>query len=74
MVLVVGVNERDVLDETYRKAGKLDLDRFAINFFPESSGILDSIGSDLLKNTHVDDHIIRSELYKLNVYDMHCEW
>ncbi|KAH9959136.1 hypothetical protein BJV74DRAFT_947509 [Russula compacta] len=51
-----GLNKEDVLDETYRKAGKIDLGGF--------SSTLDLAQTDLLK-------IIRdyfSTLYKLNVY------
>ncbi|KAG9308531.1 hypothetical protein JVU11DRAFT_11875 [Chiua virens] len=59
-----GLNNKDVLDETYRKAGKLDLDEFATLFDPRSLGIHDVIERDLLAT----DQAVEFELYKLNVY------
>ena len=55
-----------MLDESYRKAGKLDADRFAVKFDPVCCGLLRTIAGDLLEgHTHRE---IRAELYKLNVY------
>ena len=67
-----GVKKEDVLDETYRKAGKMDLERFA------PSPLLDPVRTDLskiirnylLEGTQSINNI-KIELYKLNVYGMH---
>ncbi|KZT01145.1 uncharacterized protein LAESUDRAFT_492397 [Laetiporus sulphureus 93-53] len=61
-----GVNQNDVFDETYRKAGKLDTSKFALKFDPATSGLLDAFRGDLLEDDK--DKPIRAELYKLNVY------
>ncbi|PVH74564.1 hypothetical protein DL98DRAFT_351955, partial [Cadophora sp. DSE1049] len=77
-----GHADRDVLDETYRKAGKLDAENFSTNFHPADFGILDAIKQTLLPGlngtgmgTAIDvgcgreEHWgVRAELYKLNVY------
>ncbi|KAI0747522.1 hypothetical protein C8Q74DRAFT_1212530 [Fomes fomentarius] len=63
-----GVNQQDVLDETYRKAGKLDNDEFMIRFDPTRSGILDIVHSELAIDRLIVEDAIRPELYKLNVY------
>jgi hypothetical protein len=62
-----GVNGEDVLDESYRKAGKMDVTDFATNFVVEDSGIMDIIRSELLEG-HESNKAIKAELYKLNVY------
>lgn len=69
-----GVGGRDVLDEEYRKAGKLDTSEFSTNFHPHDYGILDSIQQILLPSTirggqgvGIGPQGIRAELYKLNV-------
>lgn len=69
-----GVRGRDVLDEGYRKASKLDPTRFSTNFHPHDCGILDSIQQILLPSTvrgglelAVGPQAIKAELYKLNV-------
>ncbi|KAH9480110.1 hypothetical protein JR316_0006707 [Psilocybe cubensis] len=62
-----GVEKQDVLDETYRKAGKLDATQFAINFSPLTGGILDTIRDSLL-GSQIEGNSIEVELYKLNVY------
>ena len=46
-----GVGGRDVLDEEYRKAAKLDASDFSTNFHPHDCGILDSIQQILLPST-----------------------
>ncbi|OJT14797.1 hypothetical protein TRAPUB_8651 [Trametes pubescens] len=62
-----GVNQQDVFDESYRKAGKLDLDSFVLAFNADThTGLLDAVRSGLFPGT--DDREIRVELYKLNVY------
>lgn len=62
-----GLNDKDILDENYRKAGVLDNDRFALNFDPGRSGLLKNIRDALLEG-HDDYATICYELYKLNVY------
>ncbi|XP_055334161.1 uncharacterized protein LOC129585485 [Paramacrobiotus metropolitanus] len=62
-----GINQQDVFDETYRKAGKMDVDAFASKFNLERSGILTCIKDDLLDRTNYG-RPIQCELYKLNVY------
>ena len=61
-----GVEQKDVLDESYRKAGKMDPSEFATQFtvMPE---LIDAIRDTLLQS-RVDQGPIRVELYKLNVY------
>ncbi|TVY40821.1 hypothetical protein LOCC1_G004633 [Lachnellula occidentalis] len=70
-----GLGGRDVLDEQYRKAGKLDTNRFSTSFHPHDYGIVDTISQTLLPSAL--SHIMRdrfehrgvlAELYKLNVY------
>ncbi|KAL6720878.1 hypothetical protein ACLMJK_002803 [Lecanora helva] len=68
----------EVLDESYRKAVKLDNDRFSTNFNPYDVGIIEAINQSLLPGvakTFADgksvfeDHLgVVAELYKLNVY------
>lgn len=64
-----GVDQQDVYDETYRKAGKLDCSHFAMGFDPGHSGLMDLIRDSLLEGQDADVGI-RYELYKLNVYGM----
>lgn len=79
-----GYQGQDVLDESYRKASKLDPSHFACTFSPHEMDIIDDIARILLpgfedkttwdKNKTVcEPHIerlsaMRAELYKLNVY------
>jgi hypothetical protein len=63
-----GLNNQDVLDETYRKAGKLDAGKFAWLFNPSDHGDFASkLASGLFPWNSLDKGI-RFELYKLNVY------
>ncbi|KAF8971147.1 hypothetical protein BDZ97DRAFT_1651431, partial [Flammula alnicola] len=62
-----GRNDEDVLDESYRKAGKMDVKNFATQFSPVSSGIVQNIRESLLQGQNADEEI-KVELYKLNVY------
>ena len=69
-----GFGGHDILDETYRKAAKLDPSDFSTNFHPHDYGILDSIQQILLPSTikggqgvGIGPQGIRAELYKLNV-------
>lgn len=62
-----GVAQRNVLDTTYRKAGKLDRDHFAINLDVERSGVLDAVRTALFIGKG-QGRAVRATLYKLNVY------
>lgn len=62
-----GRNQEDVLDESYRKAGKLDSTDFATFFDPVRSGLVEIIRGNLLEG-HDDSKPVYAELYKLNVY------
>ncbi|KAJ7876936.1 hypothetical protein B0H14DRAFT_3436396 [Mycena olivaceomarginata] len=62
-----GVNQKDVLDESYRKAGKMELSKFAARLDVVASGLVDAISADILEGQDADgDKILRAELYKLN--------
>jgi hypothetical protein len=43
-------NKQDVLDESYRKAWKMDAVNFSTNFNPNNSGIVQAIHGLLLKD------------------------
>ena len=70
-----GADGKDVLDETYRKAGKLDNETFCTDFHPHDCGIVDAIQQILLPCTVPVEQLglgngsygVRAELYKLNV-------
>ncbi|XP_055332135.1 uncharacterized protein LOC129584058 [Paramacrobiotus metropolitanus] len=62
-----GLNKQDVYDETYRRAGKMDVDDFAAKFDVERSGILARVKNDLLDGRS-SARAVECELYKLNVY------
>lgn len=62
-----GLNQKDVLDESYRKAGKLDASAFATLFSPYDSGIMDIIRDRLLHGPNIEK-MLMAEPYKLNVY------
>lgn len=74
-----GKNGKDVLDESYRKAVKLDVDQFSTNFNPYELGIIGAIAQTLLpgiakpiadkagEHTFVESLGVIAELYKLNV-------
>ncbi|KAK5170395.1 uncharacterized protein LTR77_004982 [Saxophila tyrrhenica] len=65
-----GRGGEEVLDEGYRKAGKLDADAFTTSFCPYQAGIVDVIAQLLVPQTAQGKHTrsIKAELYKLNVY------
>jgi hypothetical protein len=63
-----GRNSEDVLDESYRKAGKLDTTQFATSFDLHSTGIPRAVESNFLEETLSATGAIKYELYKLNVY------
>ncbi|EIM86235.1 uncharacterized protein STEHIDRAFT_157738 [Stereum hirsutum FP-91666 SS1] len=62
-----GRNQEHVLDETYRKAGKMDTTSFATSIIPERTGLIDAISTQLLDGPD-STHPVALELYKLNVY------
>ena len=72
-----GIGGEEVLDETYRKAVKLDAHQFSTNFNPYDVGIVDSISQVLLpgiakpfadgKAIFGDNSGVVAELYTLNV-------
>jgi hypothetical protein len=43
-----GCKGKDILDEAYRKAGKLDRSQFAVDFHPHDYGIVDVVAQTLL--------------------------
>ncbi|KLU88234.1 hypothetical protein MAPG_07221 [Magnaporthiopsis poae ATCC 64411] len=65
-----GYKGKDVLDESYRKAAKMDRSAFSSDFCPYELGIIDTIAQVLLPNTRekVSTKGVRAELYKLNIY------
>ncbi|KAL5519830.1 hypothetical protein ACEPAG_1490 [Sanghuangporus baumii] len=63
-----GLNQADVLDESYRKAGKLDSMHFSTKLDLEESDLMDVVRYNLLEG-HDSNYPIKAELYKLNVYD-----
>jgi len=64
------VNEKEVLDETYRKAGKMDLERFASLLDPVQTDLIEVIRDYLLEGRRSTAYIT-IELHKLNVYSTH---
>lgn len=62
-----GLNQKDVFDETYRKAGKLDAGKFLWGFNPDTGNFVSELASGLFPWGSLDKGI-RFELYKLNVY------
>ncbi|KAF2752722.1 hypothetical protein EJ05DRAFT_267040 [Pseudovirgaria hyperparasitica] len=62
-----GYQGRDVIDETYRKATKLDTSQFLTDFDPHGLGIVEIINQLLLPSVELHRGV-RAELYKLNVY------
>ncbi|KAJ8469014.1 hypothetical protein ONZ51_g9269 [Trametes cubensis] len=64
---VFGRNQETVLDETYRKAGKMDAENFMTRFDVYSTGLIDAVRQGLLTGPQ-EKKAIKAELYKLNVY------
>ncbi|KAF7291194.1 Fe2OG dioxygenase domain-containing protein [Mycena indigotica] len=60
--------EGDVLDEEYRKAGKIDVKDFSARLDIAAAGILDAIAPELLVSQDMKGKALRAEMYKLNVY------
>ncbi|GKU05049.1 hypothetical protein FLAG1_07809 [Fusarium langsethiae] len=63
-----GFGSQEILDEEYRKAGKLDTNDFCTDFNPYEHGILDTINQVLSQGSHSRGFGVKAELYKLNVY------
>ncbi|KAI6039890.1 hypothetical protein EDC04DRAFT_2879509 [Pisolithus marmoratus] len=63
----LGINKEDVYDESYRKAGKLDIKDFGTPFNVGSIGLIDVVRNALLEGNN-EKRGIRVEMYKLNVY------
>jgi hypothetical protein len=62
-----GFQGKDVIDESYRKASKMDTSAFSTNFCPYELGIIDVVGQALLPKHPGYSQGIRAELYRLNV-------
>lgn len=62
-----GRDQQDVLDEEYRKAGKLDLTQFSSKLDLVGTRIMETVNSHLV-DASKGDVFLRPELYKLNVY------
>ncbi|KAI0365154.1 hypothetical protein BV20DRAFT_778360 [Pilatotrama ljubarskyi] len=62
-----GRNEETVIDETYRKAGKMDLSNFVMRFDAERSRLVDVVRTGLLTGDKETRGVV-AEPYKLNVY------
>ena len=63
-----GRGNEDVHDETYRKAGKIDASTFSVKLDPISSGLIQTIESQLVLTQAENAMSIRAEVCKLNVY------
>ncbi|KAF8657105.1 hypothetical protein AX16_002292 [Volvariella volvacea WC 439] len=59
-----GMNDKDVYDETYRRARQMDTSFFSTKFDPVFNGIVKAIEEQLRHS--LED--VRAELYKLNIY------
>ncbi|OQO02511.1 hypothetical protein B0A48_12038 [Cryoendolithus antarcticus] len=66
-VATFGLRGQDVLDETYRKALKLDTSDFCTDFCPYSCRIV-AIIDQLLLPSYQEQRSVKAELYKLNMY------
>ncbi|EIW61106.1 uncharacterized protein TRAVEDRAFT_118467 [Trametes versicolor FP-101664 SS1] len=62
-----GRKQETIIDETYRKAGKMDSRNFMTRFHAEQTGIVDMIRTGLLTGSSEEEGI-SAQLYKLNVY------
>ncbi|KAI0317234.1 hypothetical protein OF83DRAFT_1083747 [Amylostereum chailletii] len=62
-----GLGQKDVMDETYRKAGKMDANMFSTPLVPERTGLINIVRGYLLEGAE-SNRPIEVELYKLNVY------
>ena len=62
-----GVKQENVLDETYRKAGKMDSECFSSALDPFNTDLIKIIRGYLLEGRRSNKGI-KAELYKLNIY------
>ena len=62
-----GVKQENVLDETYRKAGKMDSECFASALDPSNIDLIKIVRGYLLEGQQSNRGVI-AELYKLNIY------
>ncbi|KAF8885007.1 hypothetical protein BD779DRAFT_1534958 [Infundibulicybe gibba] len=62
-----GLNQENVLDESYRKAWKMDTKQFATKFDLKTHHLLERIRVQLMEGLN-QERGIHAELYKLNVY------
>ncbi|KAK6225708.1 hypothetical protein QIS74_01755 [Colletotrichum tabaci] len=51
-----GLNNKDVLDDTYRKAGKINERRFCTKFNPYEHGIIDTVSQSLANIDNASKH------------------
>ncbi|KAI5987514.1 hypothetical protein EDD15DRAFT_2125817, partial [Pisolithus albus] len=61
-----GVNREQVYDESYRKAGEMNIASFATRFNARNAGLILTVRQELLDCNENRD--IKVEMYKLNVY------
>ena len=61
-----GKGTETVLDETYRKAGKMDPENFQTGLDVDACGLVDTVQTSLLPENSLRD--FTADLYKLNVY------
>lgn len=63
-----GKGGEDVLDEEYRKAGKMDASRFSTSFNLAEHAIMDTLTQALVQSSFdgIERNGVRAELYKLN--------
>ncbi|TFK86949.1 hypothetical protein K466DRAFT_491787, partial [Polyporus arcularius HHB13444] len=66
-----GRDAEAVLDETYRKAGKMDSENFLLGLDVDRSRLVDIVRTGLLAGDD-ETKAIKAELYKLNVYGKHA--
>jgi hypothetical protein len=64
------LNQENVLDESYRKAGKMDSECLSLRFDPVHTDLIKIIRGYLLEGTDSTKGI-KAELHKLNVYGTH---
>jgi hypothetical protein len=64
-----GVKKENVLDETYRKAGKMDSECFSSMLDPFNTDLIKIVRGYLLEGPK-SNRAIKAELYKLNIYSM----
>jgi hypothetical protein len=64
-----GLKGKDVYDESYRKALKMDPSQFSTTFNPYELGIVDAVAQALLPTLRhsKQTRAVKAELYKLNV-------